>query len=246
MQYRHFLYTNYGCDKDGTTYSTKGVRRSSFHHTGYKVISVRLHNKTKQLREHRFVYECVTGKPIPEGLVVNHKNGNKSDNRFDNLEVVTLSENTVHAFQSGLTTARVGELNGNSTINADTVRAIIREIMKGKSNKELSLEFQLDLKHISLLRNKKRWKFIFAEPEFLLYEITKSKHSAKLTYKQRSELIELLPFRTNAVLAELFQLSESTVSRYRTKYLNTQSSTTIPNGSTLEVNASGSGVQFNN
>ena len=33
---------------------------------------------------------------------VNHINGNKSDNRLENLEVLTLAENTVHQWRTGL------------------------------------------------------------------------------------------------------------------------------------------------
>ena len=37
----------------------------------------------------------------PEGMVVNHKNGVKTDNRLENLEYITSRENTIHAFKMG-------------------------------------------------------------------------------------------------------------------------------------------------
>src|SRR5690348_7614449 len=50
---------------------------------------------------HRLVWEAVNG-PIPDGLQVNHINGVKTDNRITNLELVTGSENTKHAYRLGL------------------------------------------------------------------------------------------------------------------------------------------------
>ena len=41
---------------------------------------------------HRFIYETVNG-PIPEGLQVNHINEKKTDNRIDNLNLMTCKEN---------------------------------------------------------------------------------------------------------------------------------------------------------
>jgi len=179
MKYEHFFYKGYGCDDDGTTYSTKGKRRVVIHHTGYQVIGVRRDSKTIQYRAHRFIMECITGRAIPENMLVNHIDGNKSNNQIDNLEIVTSSENTQHAFRTGLISPMVGELNGNARIDANTVRQIIRDCMLGMHNTELGLKYTLDPKDISLIRYKKRWKFIFDELEFTNYDPKKSKYIGK-------------------------------------------------------------------
>lgn len=59
---------------------------------------------------HRFIWEHVNGR-LSEGLQINHINGVKDDNRIENLEAVTPSENLKHAYRIGLSDAR-GEKNG--------------------------------------------------------------------------------------------------------------------------------------
>ena len=68
----------------------------------YKFVTLSLENKKqKRMRVHRLVAETFI--PNPENKpYVNHIDGNRQNNNVDNLEWVTPSENTRHAFDTGL------------------------------------------------------------------------------------------------------------------------------------------------
>lgn len=71
------------------------------HKQGYNIFSVCYNSKHKNLFHHRVLAEHFI--PNPENkLCVNHKNGIKTDNRLDNLEWVTYSENMNHALENKL------------------------------------------------------------------------------------------------------------------------------------------------
>lgn len=68
---------------------------------GYPKVSVSRDGK----RTTKNVYQLVANAFIDgyeEGLQVNHKNGNKHDNRATNLEWVTVGDNLRHAYNNGL------------------------------------------------------------------------------------------------------------------------------------------------
>jgi hypothetical protein len=70
------------------------------HELGYIYVSVRYNKKTKLYFVHRLIAEAF----IPNSLGkpnINHKNGAKWDNRIENLEWCTQSENVQHSFDNG-------------------------------------------------------------------------------------------------------------------------------------------------
>ena len=51
---------------------------------------------------HRLVADAFLGEKIATNLTVNHKDGNRLNNRLDNLEWITREENIRHGFNTGL------------------------------------------------------------------------------------------------------------------------------------------------
>jgi hypothetical protein len=72
---------------------------------GYEFVILCVNKLTKKKAVHRLVAEAFIENPmlLPE---VNHKNGNKRDNRTENLEWCSHRANILHAWNSGLALGR--------------------------------------------------------------------------------------------------------------------------------------------
>lgn len=107
---------------------------------------------------HRLIWEAVNG-PIPAGLEINHINGDKADNRIANLELVTPSENSLHAYRAGLTSAR-GEKNGRALLTAGQVRAIRELLAHGRSQRCLAGLYGVSPSTVRDIATGKNWGHI--------------------------------------------------------------------------------------
>lgn len=82
----------FGTKKNGS------ILKPNVKKSGYVNILLSKNNVHKTWRLHRLIAQAFI--PNPENKPqVNHKNGDKSDNRVDNLEWVTVSENMRHKFE---------------------------------------------------------------------------------------------------------------------------------------------------
>lgn len=87
---------------------------------------------------------------------VNHKNGNKLDNRVENLEWATFSENTNHGFENGLN--KRGELHFLTNLTKSDVLEIRRLSSIGEKQRVIGDKFGISLKAVSDIVRRKNWK----------------------------------------------------------------------------------------
>ena len=88
---------------------------------GYILITVRDQGTLKHYLKHRFIFECFHGKINDAKLVVDHINNIKTDNRLDNLQLITHSQNIKKEHRKGKhrPPIRVRSINTNTGESSD-------------------------------------------------------------------------------------------------------------------------------
>ena len=124
---------------------------------GYLMVCLCKNSKPKNYRNHRLVAQAFIPNPLNKPQI-NHINGIRNDNRIENLEWCTGSENMIHAFKTGLQVVPKGKENHmygtipkNSKLVLDTQTGIffnsIKEAAKTFNINHVTLWTQLSGKH---------------------------------------------------------------------------------------------------
>lgn len=158
-------------DRDGYFVSDHGALRGkrgrikgSIDKDGYAVLTPQNPSHRRTLKVHRLVYEAFVG-PIEHPKCINHKNGIKADNRIENLEAVSISENTLHGFQvlgrQGKNTNPCrGEDNHNAKFTNDDVRNMRKLYETGQTIREIASSYDAAVYSVRRIIARKAWRHL--------------------------------------------------------------------------------------
>ena len=122
-------YSNYFITDKGKVINSRGKEKTLRESTdGYQIVDLYRDGIRTTHRVHRLVSEAFVPNPNNKPDV-NHRDGNKFNNSFDNLEWVTKSENMIHAYELGLnkhhaTYGMLGHKNPNGGRKGNKVKIV--------------------------------------------------------------------------------------------------------------------------
>lgn len=123
-------------------------------------------DRTRSVKIHRIVAESFVSGKSYERNEVNHKDGDKQNNRSENLEWCSRTENIRHGFESGLIPSLRGSLNGMAVIDETTAELACRYLRLYCGNVAM---VQRKLRHEGIninrstiydIKRKRTWAFI--------------------------------------------------------------------------------------
>lgn len=132
------------------------ILKPGLDYKGYPYVALWHGGKGKHTFVHRLVAEAFIPNPDNKPQV-NHVDGDKANNHTDNLEWCTQSENTRHAYVTGLISLPQGESNYQAKLTNEQA-VYIRENPDGLTGRELARRFNTTPVTISDIQRGKKYR----------------------------------------------------------------------------------------
>jgi DNA polymerase I-like protein with 3'-5' exonuclease and polymerase domains len=118
-------------------------------------------NKKYAFPVSHLVWMTFNNQEIPEGMVIDHVNCNSLDNRPENLQCISYSENIKRSYKYTRTSFVNGNRNGLTKFNTQVVGEILEKYQSGCTQKELVDLYGISQKQVSGITLKQRRKEIY-------------------------------------------------------------------------------------
>ena len=197
----------YYVTKLGEVWNTEKMTKlkGSVKRDGYRYAD--LGSSIHDVRVHRLVAHHFVPKPkdlSEENLVVNHLDGNKLNNRWDNLEWTTNAGNMVHASATGLM---------YTTIDKHVIEHVFKRLQEGYSNVDISRETGISDRVVSMIRHG-------ISPRYRTDKYTWSKHSPNVRVLDKDTIFSIYDEFTytdknNCEIGRQYNVSSQTISKLR-------------------------------
>ena len=125
----------------------------------YYAVSLGKAGVIKIYRVHRLVALAFVPGRTKKKWVTNHKNGKKLDNRADNLEWCSPSDNLSHAYNSGLRTRKIRR---SASIDARKAKSIKRLALDGARTGDIAKAHNVSTGIVRHIKAGRTWKYITA------------------------------------------------------------------------------------
>ena len=158
-----YEFSNYGRVKSVNKITGKeNLLKGSLSHLGMRQINIRLaDNKHGSMFPHRLVAENFVRKPSPDCEYIWHKDEDKLNNHFENLEWLTKEEWMSRLMERGSYSPTHASRYKTYKLNETKVRQIKRSLKAGKKTKtSLAQKFGVSITQINRIASGENWGHI--------------------------------------------------------------------------------------
>ncbi len=124
----------------------------------FREIQTVVNGKYYKCLEHRVVYKYFFGQ-IPVGLEINHIDGIRNNNRIENLELVTHSQNILHALHVTKNhTGMKGSSHPCAKLTERDVKKIRKRYLLGENPNTIKNDYNVSRRTIENIGERRSWK----------------------------------------------------------------------------------------